>query len=130
MSTLTTSTTTSYVAECSDGTPIAVITSGSGRPLVLVPGTRADHTSWRLAHPDLETAASVHAVDRCGRGASGDHDDYSVEREFADVIAVVDKAAARWGGPVDLVGHSFGGMVCFGVAARTRNVRRMVLYEG
>ncbi len=130
MSTHTASNATSYVVQSSDGTPIAVTTSGTGRPLVLVPGTTADHTSWRLAQPDLETSATVHAVDRRGRGASGDHDDYSVERELADVVAVVEAAAATWGGPVDLVGHSFGGMLSFGAAARTDSVRRMVLYEG
>ena len=36
-----------------DGTSIAVFVTGSGRPLVLVPGTTADHTTWRLAAPLL-----------------------------------------------------------------------------
>ena len=97
---------------------------------MLVPGTSADHTSWRLVQPYLEPAATVHAVDRRGRGGSGDHPDYQVEREYADIAAVVDAAAAAYRGPVDLVGHSYGGMVCFGAAAMSRNVRRLVLYEG
>lgn len=128
--TRTASTGPSSVVASADGTPIAVTISGRGRPLVLVPGTSADHTSWRLVQPHLEPRSSVHAVDRRGRGASGDDADYQVEQEFADIAAVVDAAAALDGGPVDLVGHSYGGMICFGAAGLTHNVRRLVLYEG
>lgn len=114
----------------SDGTRIAVFTSGQGRPLVVVPGTTSDHTSWCLLASLLESRVTVHAVDRRGRGASGDHPDYALEKEYADVAAVVDAAAAAWGGPVDLLGHSFGGNVAFGAALRTHNLRSLVLYEG
>jgi pimeloyl-ACP methyl ester carboxylesterase len=113
-----------------DGTRIAVFISGTGRPLVLVPGTTSDHTTWRLVVPLLEGHLEVNAVDRRGRGASGDAPAYALEREYEDVAAVIDAAAARWGGPVDLLGHSYGGNVAFGAALRTPNLRRMVLYEG
>ncbi|HSE10663.1 MAG TPA: alpha/beta hydrolase [Nocardioidaceae bacterium] len=113
-----------------DGTRIAVFVSGQGRPLVLVPGTTADHTTWRLVLPHLEPHVAVHAVDRRGRGSSGDGPTYSLEQEFEDIAAVVDAAAAATGGPVDLFGHSFGGNVAFGAATLTGNVRRLVLYEG
>jgi pimeloyl-ACP methyl ester carboxylesterase len=63
-----------------DGTPIADWTSGQGPPLVLVHGTTADHTRWRPLLPYLEPHATVHALDRRGRGASGDAPDYSVVR--------------------------------------------------
>ena len=113
-----------------DGTRIAVFVSGHGRPLVVVPGTTSDHTTWRLLAPLLERHATVHSVDRRGRGASGDSPDYSLEKEYADVAAVVDAAATAWGGPVDLLGHSYGGNVAFGAALRTENLRRLALYEG
>jgi pimeloyl-ACP methyl ester carboxylesterase len=113
-----------------DGTRIATFVSGRGRPLVLVPGTTSDHTTWRLLTPLLEDTVSVHAVDRRGRGASADHPDYAIDKEYADVAAVVDAAAAAWGGPVDLLGHSYGGTIAFGAALRTRNIRRLALYEG
>jgi pimeloyl-ACP methyl ester carboxylesterase len=113
-----------------DGTEIAVFVSGRGRPLVLVPGTTSDHTTWRLVLPLLEPHLAVHAVDRRGRGRSGDSLDYSLAREYADVAAVVDAAAAATGAPVDLFGHSYGGNVAFGAALLTTNVRRLVLYEG
>jgi pimeloyl-ACP methyl ester carboxylesterase len=113
-----------------DGTMIAVFVSGEGRPLVVVPGTTSDHTTWRLVSPLLEPHVAVHAVDRRGRGASGDGPDYSLAMEYADVAAVVDAAAASAGSPVDLLGHSYGGNVAFGAATLTSNVRRLVLYEG
>ena len=58
-----------------DGTMIAVFISGEGRPLIAVPGTTSDHTTWRLVLPLLEPHMAVHAVDRRGRGASGDGPD-------------------------------------------------------
>lgn len=113
-----------------DGTRLAVFVSGTGRPLVLVPGTTSDHTTWRLVTPLLNRKVAVWAVDRRGRGASGDHPDYTLAKEYDDVAAVVDRAAAAYGGPVDLLGHSYGGNVSFGAATRTSNLRRLVLYEG
>ena len=113
-----------------DGTMIAVFISGEGRPLVAVPGTTSDHTTWRLVLPLLEPHMAVHAVDRRGRGASGDGPDYSLALEYADVAAVVDAAASAAGSPVDLLGHSYGGNVAFGAATLTTNVRKLVLYEG
>lgn len=113
-----------------DGTRIAVHVSGQGRPLVAVHGTTSDHLSWRLVLPLLEPHVAVHAVDRRGRGSSGDRPEYSIDLEYADLAAVVDAAAAATGGPVDLIGHSYGGNVAFGAALLTSNIRRMVLYEG
>ena len=55
-----------------DDTEIAYWTSGDGPPIVLVHGTPADHTRWRPLLPYLERQVTVHAIDRRGRGASGD----------------------------------------------------------
>jgi pimeloyl-ACP methyl ester carboxylesterase len=113
-----------------DGTQIAVYVSGRGRPLVVVPGTTSDHTTWRLVTPLLEPHVTVHAVDRRGRGDSGDAVEYSLAMESADIAAVVDAAAAQYAGPVDLLGHSYGGNVAYGAASLTTNIRKLVLYEG
>src|SRR5215475_10557538 len=102
-----------------DGTMIAVYISGQGRPLVAVHGTTGDHTTWRLVLPSLEPHLAVRAVDRRGRGRSGDGRDYSLAMEYADVAAVVNAAAAVTGSPVDLLGHSYGGNVAFGAATLT-----------
>jgi pimeloyl-ACP methyl ester carboxylesterase len=47
---------------------------------------------------------SVYAVDRRGRGLSGDGAEYGVEREFEDIAAVAEALDA----PVDVLGHSYG----------------------
>ena len=72
-----------------DGTPIAVWRSGNGPPLVLVHGTAADHSRWAPVLPALAARFTVLAVDRRGRGASGDARDYALEREAEDVAAVI-----------------------------------------
>jgi pimeloyl-ACP methyl ester carboxylesterase len=58
-----------------DGTEVGYFTTGHGPPLVLVHGGLGDHTRWRVLRPYLEPHFTVHAMDRRGRGASGDHSD-------------------------------------------------------
>jgi pimeloyl-ACP methyl ester carboxylesterase len=111
-----------------DGTTIAYERSGSGPPLLLVHGATADRTRWAGVAPRLGTSFTVHAMDRRGRGHSGDTAEYSIEREFEDVAAVVDAIAAA-DGPVNLLGHSFGGICALEGARLTSRLRRLVLYE-
>ncbi|MBA2719863.1 MAG: alpha/beta fold hydrolase [Chloroflexi bacterium] len=118
-----------------DGVWIAVFGAGAaiGRPIILVHGATADHTTWRTAGPLLGARHPLHAIDRRGRGASSDGPagvPYSIEQEFDDLTAVVDAVAAESGGPVDVVGHSYGGRIALGAALRTTNLRRLVSYEG
>jgi pimeloyl-ACP methyl ester carboxylesterase len=117
-----------------DGTAIAVFESGLAaggtRPLVLVHGTTADHLTFRVVGPMLGRRRRLFAVDRRGRGASGDGATYSIEREFEDVAAVAEAVAAGAGGPVDVVGHSFGGRCALGASLLTPSIRRIVCYEG
>jgi pimeloyl-ACP methyl ester carboxylesterase len=108
-----------------DGTPIAYLRSGEGPPFVLVHGTSADHSRWAPVLPAFERRFAICAVDRRGRGGSGDSDDYSIEREFEDIAAVVDSI----GEPVNLLGHSYGAVCALEAALLTRNVRKLVLYE-
>lgn len=128
-----------------DGTSIAVFeisaptaTGAAGAiaapdrpPLLLVHGATADHTTWRAVGPRFALSRRVFAMDRRGRGASGDTASYSIEREFEDVAAVAESLAAE--GPaqaVDVVGHSYGGRCGLGAGLRTRAIRRLVVYEG
>jgi pimeloyl-ACP methyl ester carboxylesterase/GNAT superfamily N-acetyltransferase len=113
-----------------DGTPIGVFTSGTGPPLVLVHGTSADHTTFRVVGPMLGERFAIHAIDRRGRSASGDTLPYSIEREFEDVAAVASRLAGEAGEPIDVVGHSYGGRCALGAARLTADIRRVVSYEG
>jgi pimeloyl-ACP methyl ester carboxylesterase len=113
-----------------DGTTIAYWMTGQGPALVLVHGTVSNHTTWDPVLPLLEAHRTLYAIDRRGRGASGDTADYDLSREFEDIAAVVDLAAETSGAGVDLLGHSFGGVCALGAARRTSHVRRLALYEG
>lgn len=108
-----------------DGTEIAYWRSGSGPPLVLIHGTTADHTRWSPVSPALEQNFTLYAIDRRGRGQSGDTVPYAIEREFEDVAAVIDSIP----GPVNLVGHSYGAICSLEAALLTKNIAKLVLYE-
>lgn len=112
-----------------DGTPIAYWRSGRGPALVLVHGSTADHTRWDRVRPLLEPHHTVLAMDRRGRGASGDGGPYSLGAEAADVVAVVAAATAEQGEPVDVFGHSFGAHCALEAALLTTGMRRLALYE-
>ena len=112
-----------------DGGDIAVWKDGRGPALVLVHGSIQDHTVSARLVAQLRTEFTTYAMDRRGFGASRDGPGYSLDREFADVAAVVDEVTARTGGPVVLWGHSFGASCAMGGAALTGNVSHLVLYE-
>ena len=113
-----------------DGTPIAVFTSGVGPGLVLVHGAAADHTTFRVLGPLLATRFTIHAIDRRGRGASGDRSPYAIDREFEDLAAVATVLAAEARGSVDVFGHSYGGRCALGAALLTQDIGRVISYEG
>jgi alpha-beta hydrolase superfamily lysophospholipase len=89
-----------------DGTLIAYEQGGKGPPLVLVHGTTANRTRWASVRARFEAHFTVTAMDRRGCGDSGDNPDYAIEREFEDVVAVVNALGA----PVLLFGHSYGAL--------------------
>jgi pimeloyl-ACP methyl ester carboxylesterase len=121
----------SRLVQSPDGTRIAVFSAGAGDgpPLVLVHGTTGDHRTWRVVGPALARRHALHAIDRRGRGDSGDAAAYAIERELEDVAAVADEIAAAAGGPVDVVGHSLGGRIALGATLLTPAIRRVVAYE-
>ena len=65
------------------------------------------------------------AVDRRGRGRSGDATNYALKREYEDVVAVVEAA----GEGVNVLGHSYGGVCALEAALLTDGIRKLVLYE-
>jgi pimeloyl-ACP methyl ester carboxylesterase len=115
--------------DSADRTPIAYWRSGHGPALVLVHGMTADHTRWEGVLPLLEPHVTVYAMDRRGRGASGDGPRHSLTAEAADVAAVVEAVAAATGQPVDLFGHSYGATCALEAALLTTRLRRLVIYE-
>ena len=112
-----------------DGTSIAVWADGDGPPLVLVHGGLNDHPTDRPFIDELRGTVTTFAMDRRGRGGSGDGSAYDIEREFEDVAAVVETVAARTGQSVSVWGHSYGADCAIGAVALTDDVPRLVLYE-
>jgi pimeloyl-ACP methyl ester carboxylesterase len=125
---MTTAPTTRHTTLSPDGTEIARWSSGSGPPLLLVHGAMSDHRRWRIL-PYLEPYVTVHAMDRRGRGQSGDAPDWSLDREVEDVVAVVEDIATESGSAVDVLGHSLGGLLTLRAARATSTIRRLVVYE-
>lgn len=111
--------------ESSDGVAIAVWSSGSGDPLLLVHGTTADHTRWDGVLGELGERFTVYTMDRRGRGRSGDSGRYLLEAEFDDVAAVV----GAIGTDVNVLGHSYGALCALEAARRTSALTGLILYE-
>lgn len=116
-----------HTVTSADGTRIAFWTSGRGPPLLLIHGTTADHsTTWRLVLQSLERRFTVHAMDRRGRGGSGDAVAYDLQREAEDIVAVMEAI----GGSVRMLGHSYGALCALEAARLTTKLHRLALYEG
>lgn len=108
-----------------DNTLIAFERTGQGPPLVLVHGTAGSHASWDLVQPFLSKQFTLIAIDRRGRWGSGDAVEYSIDREFEDIAAVMNS----FDEPVNLLGHSYGAIIALEAALQSRNLRRLILYE-
>jgi pimeloyl-ACP methyl ester carboxylesterase len=114
-----------YVIRSRDDVRLVCERAGGGPPLVLLHGTGASAARWKTVLPLFARTFTVYALDRRGRGKSGDAADYTIEREFEDVVSLVDSI----GEPVHLLGHSYGGVCAVEAARLTPNVRKLVLYE-
>jgi pimeloyl-ACP methyl ester carboxylesterase len=109
----------------SDGTPISYLQKGSGPPLLLVHGTTADHTRWLPLLPSLQDTFTVYAMDRRGRGESGDSSEYNIRKEAEDIAAIVNSLDEK----VSVLGHSYGGLCTLEASLLTDNLKKMILYE-
>lgn len=108
-----------------DGTVVTCQNSGEGPPLLLVHGTSSDHHNWQFAANLLTDHFNVFFMDRRGRRESGDHPEYSIEKEFADIAAILNS----FDDTVYVLGHSFGGLCTLEASLLASNVRELILYE-
>lgn len=108
-----------------DGTPIAIYTGGTGPSLILVHGSLSEHTRWSSVLSMFSENFTVYTMDRRGRSGSGDRADYSIDREFDDIVAVAHSITE----PVNLVAHSYGATCTLEAALRIENLHKLVLYE-
>jgi pimeloyl-ACP methyl ester carboxylesterase len=110
-----------------DGTRIGFERLGAGPPLVVVHGGTADRSRWAPLAPKLAEHRTVLLVDRRGRGSSGDNtaEDYRLDREVRDVLAVVEAVGA----PAAVLGHSYGALCSLEALRLTDRIERALLYE-
>jgi pimeloyl-ACP methyl ester carboxylesterase len=109
-----------------DGTSIALWRCGSGPPLVALHGVAIDHTCWDGMRPAIESRRTLIALDRRGHGASeAGPEPHSLHQEVQDLLAVLEAFEP----PVDVLGHSYGGLVALETALVTDRIGRLVLYE-
>ena len=118
-----------FEATSADGTRLFAEKSGTGPPLVLVHGIAGDAARWAPVRAKLAERFTLFALDRRGRGRSGDGPSYALAREVDDVTALVAAAATSTGKDVFLFGHSFGGLLALEAAARDTPVSKLLVYE-
>ncbi|MGY5060632.1 alpha/beta fold hydrolase [Streptomyces sp. 900105755] len=96
-------------------------------PLVLLHALGEDAADWAAVVPALARSRRVYALDLRGHGRSDWPGEYSLELMRDDVFRFLD---ALGSGPVELIGHSMGGVVAYLLAAdRPRRVSRLVLED-
>lgn len=104
----------------------ALTRAGEGRPIVHVHGAMADAPAWSRVVEQLAPTRPVLSVNRRGRrGSTAPDERYTVETEVNDLLAWIDTMS----GPVDLVGHSIGGLFATEAVRRGAPVAALVLYD-
>ena len=102
--------------------------SGSGDPIMLIPGLGLDHNYYRLAIPTFSRAMTVVAVDPRGIGQSSKPaQEYSVE-SWADDFASLVKSLGK--GPMHILGTSLGGAMALALAVRAPEVVKTLTVVG
>jgi len=113
-----------------NGTDMAYLEVGRGRPLVCVHGSLCDFRVWSAVLGPLTQNHRVIAVSLrhfFPERWDGVSDTYSIAQHVADVIAFIERLGAE---PVDLMGHSRGGHISFRVAQQRPDLlRRLILAE-
>jgi pimeloyl-ACP methyl ester carboxylesterase len=108
-----------------DGTIIAYDRTGEGPPLILVAGAFQDRKAMGAYARPLADHFSVYAYDRRGRGDSGDTPPYAIEREIADIAALIDEA----GGQAFVFGGSSGAVLALDAVEHGLNIPKLAVYE-
>lgn len=110
------------------GARIAYDVTGQGPIVAMLHCTASSARQWRPVRDQLDSAFATLAIDLHGHGES---DPWPGRRPFrlADDAAAVAAVLDRVGGPVHLVGHSYGGAVALHLALEGRPLASLTLIE-
>ncbi len=98
----------------------------SGRPVLAVHGVKGHGARWRLLGEAL-SGHLLYAVDLRGHGRSTHEPPWSIEQHVADLVATLDALSLQ---VVDVIGHSYGGLIACHLAHHaTGRVGRVVLLD-
>ena len=117
-----------------NGTRLAYAVDGDGPPVVIVHGAWGDYRSFREAVPVLAREHKVirlslrqHWPNSAPQSRQEANATYSIDTHISDLAAFIQSLGV---GKVDLLGHSYGGLIAAAVAQRhPALVRRLVLIE-
>lgn len=113
------------------GNPIHYVETGSGPPVMLIPGLFGTYRIWDRMVPYLDQHYRLLAIDNFGTGYSGKPADgfhYSVAEQADMIVAMMDELNISC---ITLVGVSYGGMIALNIAARyPERVVNVVCIEG
>jgi len=102
--------------------------SGSGEPILLIPGLGMDHSYYRLGAPLLARRMQVIAVDPRGIGGSTKSPPpYSVEAWADDFAVMIDMLGF---GPIHVLGSSLGGAMALALAQRHAGKLKSLMVVG
>ncbi len=111
------------------GAQVSYIEAGSGEPVVLLHSSVSSGVQWRSLIEVLQPRCHVMAPDLYGYGASDPWPGQG-RLKLADEAAIVEQLAAKCGGPIHLVGHSYGGAVALRLAlTRPELLRSLTVIE-
>ncbi len=99
---------------------------GEGAPLLLIAGFACDHAIWSLVVPALAAYRRVIVFDNRGVGQSSGGDcPLSINQMAEDAVALLNAIGV---GPVDVAGHSMGGLIAQELAiAHPERARSLLL---
>ena len=98
------------------GATLHYATSGTGEPILLIPGLGLDHNYYRFGIPLISRHLQVLAVDPRGIGRSTKSPPpYTVEAWADDFAVMIDKLGF---GPIHVLGSSLGGSMALALAQR------------
>jgi pimeloyl-ACP methyl ester carboxylesterase len=107
-----------------DGVRLFYTDEGSGPPMVLVHAFTGDSSDWSWVIPELRENFRVIAYDRRGEGRSDEGSSYTLGRQVADLVAVINELECE--APV-VIGHSIGTAIASSLSVEHPGMARAIV---